>query len=54
MNQIENKLNIDQLLGGNIDKNDLIGANGIYYALVKFGNIPQEELTLLQIIKHSK
>ena len=28
MNQTENKLNIDQLLG-NISKNDLIGVNGI-------------------------
>jgi len=28
MNQIENKLNIDQLLG-NMSKNDLVGANGI-------------------------
>ena len=28
MNQTENKLNIDRILG-NISKNDLIGANGI-------------------------
>ena len=28
MSQIENKLNIDQLLG-NLSKNDLVGANGI-------------------------
>jgi len=52
MSKMENKLNIDQLLG-NLSKNDLVGANGIssngLASLVE--NILHEIIELLQRIR---